>query len=75
MGHDNKPHSALRIERFLQGVTLRDLEQATGRSRMFFSRLETGGPATLTPDLARKIADTLGVPPEKIFNDTPEANR
>jgi len=36
---------------------------------MFFSRLETGGPAKVNPDLARKIADTLGTSPEKLFED------
>ena len=72
MGRDNKPHTNLRIERFLRGVTLRDLEAATGRSRMFFSRLETGGSAVLTPELALRISEILTVTPEKLFA-SPEA--
>jgi len=71
MGRDNK--TALRIERFLQGVTLRDLEAATGRSRMFFSRLENGGSAKLDPDTARKVAAVLDTSPEKLFSE--DSNR
>ena len=67
MGHEHKLPSALRLERFVKGVTLRDLEQATGRSRMFWQRVETGGSAKLDSDLARKVADALGISPDRIF--------
>ncbi|GAB4371385.1 MAG: hypothetical protein Kow00128_19210 [Deltaproteobacteria bacterium] len=68
MGHDHKPKTKLRVERFIRGITLRDLEQATGRSRMYFHRLETGGPAILTSDVVEKVSAFLGCPPEKIFS-------
>lgn len=67
--YNKKPKTTLRIERFLCGMTLQQLAEATGRSRMFFSRLETGGSATLTPEIAEKIASVLGTVPEKLFTE------
>jgi transcriptional regulator with XRE-family HTH domain len=69
MGPHNKQPSALRLERFLRGVTLRDLEQATGRSRMYWSRVENDGSAVLTPDAASKAAAVLGVTPADLFEN------
>lgn len=34
---------------------------------MFWQRVETGGSAKLDSDLARKVADALGISPDRIF--------
>ena len=70
--HTKPPQTRLRAERLLHGLTIGDMIMRTGnvRGRMFFSRLETGGPARLTPDIAAKIGEALGVDPGKIFDES-----
>jgi transcriptional regulator with XRE-family HTH domain len=68
MKQNYKP-SALRLARVLAGLSQRDVADQVNRSPVYIHRLETGGSAVLTPELASKIADTLGSTPEILFED------
>lgn len=64
---NNKP-SPLRIARQVAGLRQTDLATAINRSQMFVSRLERGRSAILTPEIADRLADTLGSPAVLLFN-------
>lgn len=66
---NNKP-TPLRIARQVAGLRQADLAAEINRSQMFVSRLERGRSATLTPEIAERIADTLGSPAVLLFNGT-----
>lgn len=64
----NPPNIALRLARTAQGLSLRDLADAVGGvSYVFIHRLETGGLASVTPEIKAKIAGTLGTTEEILF--------
>jgi len=57
----------LTIARVTAGLRQRDLAVAIGRSTAFVSRLETGGRAILTAEVAERIAATIGTPAFLLF--------
>jgi transcriptional regulator with XRE-family HTH domain len=69
MGTNNKQITALRINRIAAGLRLADVAREINRSIMFVQRLETGGSARLTPEIASKIAEALSTSPENLFRD------
>lgn len=66
MINNTKP-SPLRIARVSAGVRQADLAKSIARSTMFVSRLERGGSATLTPEIASRIAESVNVPAVLLF--------
>jgi len=63
----HKPPTPLTIARISAGLRQRDLAERIDRSTAFVSRLETGGPAVLTHEIAERIADAVGTPSFVIF--------
>jgi transcriptional regulator with XRE-family HTH domain len=59
--------SPIRIARVSSGLRQTDLAAEINRSQMFVSRLECGGYAVLTPEIADRIAEVLGVPGAVLF--------
>ena len=57
----------LRISRIAAGLRQRDLAHLIGRSTSFVCRLETGGPASLTPEIAKTIAQAVNAPAAVLF--------
>ena len=64
---NNTNPSPLRIARVSAGVRQADLAASIARSTMFISRLERGGCAVLTPEIAARIAETVNVPAVLLF--------
>lgn len=62
--------SALRIARVAAGLTLADLGRAIDRSPCFVHRIETGGPARLTEEIASGLARACSTSPERIFSES-----
>jgi transcriptional regulator with XRE-family HTH domain len=58
---------ALRTARRVAEITQNDIAAEIGRSQMYVSRLERGGYARLTPEIAEKIAALVGVPSFILF--------
>lgn len=61
--------SFLRIVRIQSGLRQRDVADAIGRSPQFIHRLETHGPALLTPAIAEKIGAIVAVSPAELFGE------
>lgn len=57
----------LRTARRVADLKQKDIAAEIGRSQMFVSRLERGGYARLTPEIAEKIAAIVGVPSVILF--------
>lgn len=66
MGNVCRP-SPLRVARVAAGLYLRDIAQAVDRSISFVHRLEVGGYARLTPEIAFRIGEAVGVPAPILF--------
>jgi DNA-binding XRE family transcriptional regulator len=58
---------ALKIARLTSGMTQAELGAACGKYSKFVQRIEKGGPVRVTPELARKLSDVLGVPEDFLF--------
>jgi transcriptional regulator with XRE-family HTH domain len=67
LGMSTETTSFLRIYRGAAGLTQVDLAAQIKRSPAFVSRVENGGPATLTPAIAEKIGAVVGVAPAILF--------
>lgn len=65
----NSSPSFLRIIRIQSGLRQRDVAEAIGRSTQFVHRLETSGPALLTPAIAEKIGTVVAVSPAELFGE------
>jgi transcriptional regulator with XRE-family HTH domain len=62
------PISPLKLARVVKDIRQRDIAEAIHKSTAYVSRLESGrGPATLTPEIAAKIAKVLDVPVVVLF--------
>jgi len=59
--------SPLRTARVGSGLRQADLAAIIDRSQMFISRLERGGYAVLTPEIAERITEVVGVPGVILF--------
>ena len=55
----NKPLTPLKLARLSAGLRQIDLAADIGKSPAYVCRLETGGPAVLTPEIAEKIATSV----------------
>jgi transcriptional regulator with XRE-family HTH domain len=69
METDNKPTSVLQLARIKVGLRQKDVAHEIGRSTQFISRVENGGSATLTPELAERIGAVVAVSPGELFGD------
>lgn len=58
----------LRLARLAAGLRQADLAAVIDRSQMFVHRLEVGGPARLTPEIADKLAAAVNVPAALLFS-------
>ena len=65
-----KPFPLLRVARVSAGFMQEDLAKRIGRSPAFVSRIETGGPALITKEVASKIAKALNLPPSLVLSAT-----
>jgi transcriptional regulator with XRE-family HTH domain len=69
----NNGPSAIRIGRTLNNLSQAELAAKIGRDQSWISRLERGlSGARVSTDVARKIADALSTPPEKLFTEGSE---
>lgn len=59
--------SPLRLARLAAGLRQVDLAATIGRSRLFICRLEIGGYARLTPEIAETLAAAVNVPAALLF--------
>lgn len=65
-----KSPSPLKVARVSAGLRQRDLAEAIGRSTPYVCRIETGGPAVLTPEIAEQIAAAVRTPSFILFAGT-----
>jgi len=63
----SKPPTPLTIARVTAGLRQSDLAENIGKSTAYIHRLETGGSATLTSEIAERIASAVGAPSFVIF--------
>lgn len=63
------PPSPLKVARASAGKRQRDLAEEVGRSPAFICRLERGGSALLTPEIAETLSASLGVPAVLLFRN------
>lgn len=63
----SKPPTPLTIARITAGLRQSDLAEGIGKSTAYIHRLETGGPAILTPEIAERIAAAVKTPSFILF--------
>jgi transcriptional regulator with XRE-family HTH domain len=61
--------SVLRLYRIQAGLRQCDIAKPINRSVQFVHRLETGGPALLTAELAEAIGNLLAISPAILFGE------
>lgn len=64
-----EPAALLRHARTASSLTQEELAASIGKSRAFVYRLEVGGRATLTPEIAERISTVVSIAPEALFGD------
>jgi transcriptional regulator with XRE-family HTH domain len=62
-----RSNEVLRITRLSRRLSLREMAVVCGKSKSYAHRLEAGGCAKLTPEVAARVASTLGLPVGILF--------